>query len=160
VVGLIDVFNFFDVASCGKFETTPVRWFLVKRRMHSWNSFKQAFKDYIMTTVGIFTLYEGSNFRYFDLGQFLERQVTNVNRPLSVTHVEMLMALSCFIDIQESANTVNGGTFGHTGRMQLKTLIERDLVRLSPFSQVKKDIINYVPYNPMIGAVAACASAA
>ena len=111
--------------------------------MHSWNSFKDAFKEYIMKTVGIFTLYEGSNFRYFDLGQFLNRQVDNVDRPLSVTHVEMLMALSCFIDIQEGADMVTPVTFGHRVSLQLKTLMERDLVRLSPFSEVRKALKNY-----------------
>jgi len=160
VVDLNGVFNFFEVADCGKFETTWPWYCYIKTTMHSWNSFKAAFKHYIMTTTGVFTLHEGSNFRYFDLDSFLERQVTNLDRPLSVTHVEMLMALSCFIDIQESANTINAGTFGHTGRLRLKTLMERDFVRLSPFSQVKKDIMNYVPYTPAIVTLATCASAA
>jgi hypothetical protein len=129
--------------------------------MHSWSSFKTAFKHYIMTTTGVFTLHEGSNFRYFDLGQFLERQVDNVNRPLSVTHVEMLMALSCFIDIQEGADMVTAVTFGHRASLQLKRLIERDLVRLSPFSEVRKALKNYgtIDVDCHMNGVA-CASAA
>jgi hypothetical protein len=127
-----------------KIESTSVLDLYAKTSMHSWSSFKDAFKDYIMITVGIFTLYEGSNFRYFDLGQFLNRQVDNVDRPLSVTHVEMLMALSCFIDIQEGADMVTPVTFGHRVSLQLKTLMERDLVRLSPFSEVRKALKNYM----------------
>lgn len=105
-----------------------------------WLAFKKAFKNYIRTTIGLFTLLDNTSFTHFELDYFLERQA-NSNRVPTVLHIEMLMALSSFMDIEEG--NIHTNILPHKIKLFVKDLINRDLLLLNPYSKVKSECINY-----------------
>jgi hypothetical protein len=108
-----------------------------------WTNFKEKFKEYILNTIGLFTINNPSSI--FNLDRFLIRQyeiVTN-NKKISITQIEMLMALSTFIDIQENLQTININIFPKDVIFQLQSLIINNLIQLHPYSDIKKYIMNY-----------------
>ena len=105
-----------------------------------WLSFKKAFKHYIRTTIGLFTLLDNTSFAYFELDYFLERQADSIRAP-TVLHIEMLMALSSFIDIEE--DNIDTIILKHKTKLFLKKLINRDLLQLHPYSKIKRLCLNY-----------------
>jgi hypothetical protein len=109
-----------------------------------WSDFKQRFKQYIRNTVGLFTLLENTSFVYFDLDRFLECQASTIIRPRSVTQIEMLMSLATFIDIVESGENVELEPISHRVLLNLKALIAGDLLRLSPYSRLKKRCLSFM----------------
>jgi len=123
--------------------------------VYNWPEFKAAFLNYIRTTCGLFTLLDDTSFPYFDLDSFLTRQSRAIQ--LSTTQVEMLMSLACFIDIHEGRGHVTIDTFPGPRRLQLKTLIEQNLVQLHPCSLVKQGCISYMTVN--MGGICSAAAA-
>jgi len=108
-----------------------------------WESFKNKFKEYILTTIGLFTIHNPSSI--FNLDRFFLRIHDNIinNKKISTTQIEMLMALSTFIDIQESLQLINIEIFSKDIIIQLHTLIINNLIQLHPLSDIKKNILNY-----------------
>ena len=107
--------------------------------MTAWCRFNISFLKYIRETTGLFTLIENTSFPYFKLEQFLKRQCEG--RPLSTTQVEMLMALACFIDIQEYSGNISIEMFPPHIKKQFKTLIEKNYIQLNPYSIIRKTLI-------------------
>ena len=108
-----------------------------------WNCFKNNFKDYILNTIGLFTINNPTPL--FALDRFLIRIYDAFinNKNISTTQIEMLMALSTFIDIQENLKTINIEIFPKDVIFQLQPLIINNLIQLHPLSNIKKDIMNY-----------------
>ena len=108
-----------------------------------WDSFKEVFQEYILNTIGLFTINNPSPL--FALDRFLIRIYDAFinNKNISTTQIEMLMALSTFIDIQENLKTINIKIFPRDVIFQLQLLIINNLIQLHPFSNIKKDIMNY-----------------
>jgi hypothetical protein len=115
--------------------------------VYNWPEFKAAFMNYIRTTCGLFTLLDDTSFPWFNLDAFLRAQTTRVGFSLPVTHIEMLMSLACFIHIHEARGLVTINTFPDTNKLQLKTLIQQNLLQLSPFSQVKTGCLEFTNIN-------------
>jgi len=126
--------------------------------INNWASFKRLFKKYISSTVGIFTLITETDFTYFDLDRFLEMRASTTN--ITMTQIEMLMALSTFIEIQEFINAVNFDIIPGPTKRQLKVLIEKDHLRLHPFSKLKRQCLEYLAISPEAAIASVCASAA
>ena len=103
-----------------------------------WSIFKARFKHYIRNTVGLFTLLENTSFIYFDLDRFLVSQASTINRPRSITQIEMLMSLATFIDILEMDENVELELIPSRVVLNLKALIASNLLRLVPYSRLKK----------------------
>ena len=111
-----------------------------------WIEFQLAFKMYIMNTEGLFTLKEPSSLIHFYLDAFLKRieeSIGNNGVNISITQAEMLMALSTFIDIEESYETININILPHLIKLRFKKLIENNWIQLSPYSQIKKGCLKY-----------------
>ena len=108
-----------------------------------WESFKNKFKEYILNTIGLFTIHNPIS--CFNLDRFLLRQYESLinNKQISISQIEMLMALATFIDIQESKQTINIEIFPEEVIFQLQILIINNLLQIHPFSNIKKDIMNY-----------------
>lgn len=109
-----------------------------------WSAFKHRFKHYIRYTIGLFTLLENTSFIYFDLDKFLESQASTINRPRSVTQIEMLMSLATFIDTVEMDENVELELIPNRVLLNLKALVLGDLLRLSPYSGLKKRCISFM----------------
>jgi hypothetical protein len=109
-----------------------------------WSDFKEMFKQYIRNTVGLFTLLENTSFVYFDLDRFLDSQANTINRPRSVTQIEMLMSLATFIHIVESDENTVLEPISHRVLLNLKALIAGDLLKLSPYSRLKKQCLSFM----------------
>ena len=106
-----------------------------------WIEFQLAFKMYIMNTEGLFTLKDPRSLIHFYLDAFLKRieeSIGNNGVNISITQAEMLMALSTFIDIEESYETININILPHLIKLRFKKLIENNWIQLSPYSQIKK----------------------
>jgi hypothetical protein len=109
-----------------------------------WSDFKEMFKQYIRNTVGLFTLLENTSFVYFDLDRFLDSQAYTIIRPRSVTQIEMLMSLATFIDIVESDENMVLEPISHRVLLNLKALIKGNLLKLSPYSRLKKQCLSFM----------------
>jgi hypothetical protein len=108
-----------------------------------WSSFKRGFNQYIRRTTGLFTLIDPSNLVYFDLDMFLARICERAGE-LSHTQVEMLMALSTYIDIKEAEAMFPFNIIPTRVILHLKNLIERDYIQIHPFSVIKKCCLAYL----------------
>lgn len=108
-----------------------------------WKSFKNKFKEYILNTIGLFTIHNPS--LDFNLDRFLLRQNESLinNKEMSISQLEMLMAIATFIDIQETKQIINIEIFPKEIIFQLQTLLINNLLQIHPFSNIKKDIMNY-----------------
>jgi hypothetical protein len=115
---------------------------LVKKM--DWSVFKHRFKHYIRHTIGLFTLLENTSFVHFDLDRFLESQASTINRPRSVTQIEMLMSLATFIDVLESYENMELDPISHKVLLNMKALIAGDLLRLNPYSRLKKRCLSFM----------------
>jgi hypothetical protein len=124
--------------------------------VYTWPDFKAEFMIYIRNTPGLFTLLEDTSFPSFDLDAFLTRQHRAFTR-LTTTQIEMLMSLGCFIDIHEGLGHVTMDTFPALHRLQLKTLIQQNLVQLHPCSLVKRGCISYMTVT--MGGICSAAAA-
>lgn len=102
-----------------------------------WTVLKGAFYHYIQTTTGLFTLINPRDLQYFNLDGFLERMI-EISNPLSLSQVEMIMSLATFLIHHECNKTLNSKILPKKVRLQFKALIERNVLQLNPFSQVKK----------------------
>ena len=116
--------------------------------MPSWIHFKSQFKRYAVTTPGIFTVFNVTSLRYFDLDTFLENCVENTrnNIPLTLTKIEMLMAFSTFMDIQEMTHEMNVDIVPRQVILNLRRLIRANLIQFHPHSILKKRCVSAV-YN-------------
>jgi hypothetical protein len=123
-----------------------------------WSSFKDRFKNYIRTTIGLFTLLDNSSFVYFDLDKFLDSQASTIVRPRSITQIEMLMSLATFIDTLESKENMALYPISHRALLNLKILIAGDLLPLSPYSRLKKRCLSFMEAGNVDGQVAAHAA--
>ena len=110
----------------------------------NWSAFKASFKTYIKNTIGLFTLADNNGFTYFELDYFLERQVdaSSIQKKPTLTQIEMLMALSTFMDIHE--DNINMQIFSHKFMLFFKTLIEKKYIVLSPLSNLNKKFLTYL----------------
>jgi hypothetical protein len=108
-----------------------------------WSSFKRGFNQYIRQTTGLFTLIDPSNLVYFDLDMFLTRICERTGQ-LSHTQVEMLMALSTYIDIKEAEAMFPFNIIPTRVILHLKNLIEREYIQIHPFSLIKKGCLAYL----------------
>ena len=108
-----------------------------------WTSFKEEFKIYIITTVGLFT-YSTPQI-CFDLDRFLLRQYNSllIKNKLGLSQIEMLMALSTFIDILESKQKIDVNIFSKDIIIYLNVLIDTKHIQINPFSNIFKEITNY-----------------
>ena len=124
--------------------------------LHTWQEFKLAFNYYLSETVGLFTV-EEPMLEYFNLDQFLKRQHYHAinNRDLSMMQVEMLMALSAFIDIQESAHNIRFDILPEEIIIYMKILIQNNRIGIHPASSIKNGCINHMDIEEIIAAVAA-----
>jgi len=104
--------------------------------MYDWLTFKIEFLKFIRETTGLFTLLSDTSFPYFNLEQFLKKQ--SEGRPLSNTQIEILMALSCFIDTQEAFENITIHTFPIHVKQYIRILIETNLLQINPFNKLKK----------------------
>jgi len=111
-----------------------------------WSIFKARFKHYIRNTVGLFTLLENTSFIYFDLDRFLVSQASTINRPRSITQIEMLMSLATFIDILEMDENVELELIPSRVVLNLKALIASNLLRLVPYSRLKKKCMSFMEW--------------
>ena len=111
-----------------------------------WSSFKRGFNQYIRQTTGLFTLIEPTNLVYFDLDMFLAR-ICERTEQLSHTQIEMLMALSTYIDIKEAEMVFPFNIIPVRVIRQLKNLIEKGCIQIHPFSLIKKGCLNYLGTN-------------
>jgi len=111
-----------------------------------WDTFQDKFKQYITQTTGLFTLHEPEFFQHLYVPAFLDRilQGINDNKKLSVTQIEVIMALSSFIDIIESIIAININIFPINVQVQIKTLIERGLIQLPPYSSIRYELLNSI----------------
>jgi hypothetical protein len=123
--------------------------------IQNWQEFNTQFKRYIRETFGIFTV-EQPDLEYFNLNQFLRRQVYHArnNGQLSMMQVETLMALSTFIDIQENIQNITFDIFPEEVVIQFKTLIENNLIRISPYSSIRLSCVNHMDIEEFAPAVA------
>ena len=108
-----------------------------------WTSFKEEFKIYIITTVGLFT--NSTPQICFDLDRFLIRQYNSIlsKNKLGLSQIEMLMALSTFIDILESKQKIDVNIFTKDIIIYLNVLIDTKHIQINPFSNIFKEITNY-----------------
>ena len=120
--------------------------------MYNWLKFKTEFLKFIRETTGLFTLLNDTSFPYFNLEQFLKRQ--SEGRPLSNTQIEMLMALSCFIDTQEAFGNITIDIFPIHVKQYIRILIEKNLLQINPFNNLKKGFMT----EEVLEAVAAAAA--
>jgi len=120
-----------------------------------WSDFKRGFNQYIRRTFGIFTLIDPANLIYFDLDKFMD-SIYGRDGALSISKVEMLMALSTFIDIKEAENAFTFNIIPHKTIIMLKNLIDKGLLQIHPFSTIKKECANYMtPKKHSVSAAAA-----
>jgi hypothetical protein len=112
-----------------------------------WESFKNKFKEYILTTIGLFTIHNPSSI--FNLDRFFVRIHDNIinNKKISTTQIEMLMALSTFIDILESKQKIDINIFSKETIIYLNVFIDTKYLQINPFSDIIKDITNYDKNN-------------
>ena len=101
-----------------------------------WNDFKIEFLNYILKTIGLFTVYEPSPI--FNLENFLK-----IKKIHTITQIEMLMSLSTFIEIVEGQQNLNIEIFPTAIIIQFKSLILNNLLKLHPFSILKNKILKY-----------------
>jgi hypothetical protein len=111
--------------------------------MLDWHNFNNEFKNYILNTIGLFTINQPQS--CFNLERFLERRYICAinNNKIHISQYEMLMALSVFIDIQENNQNINVETFPKNILLYLETLIQKNHLQLNPLSNLKNEIINY-----------------
>lgn len=110
-----------------------------------WIEFQIAFKMYIMHTTGIFTLKTPESLLHFSLDAFLKRieeSILNNRLNITLTQAEMLMALSTFIDIEESYESIHINVLPTIIKLCFKKLIEKNWIQLSPYSQIKNGCLN------------------
>ena len=112
-----------------------------------WTSFKDKFKIYIVNTIGLFTI--NTPTQCFDLDRFLIRQYESVinNKQIRIQQIEMLMALSTFIDILESEQKIDINIFSKETILYLNVLIDTKYLQKNPFSNIIKNITNYGKIN-------------
>jgi hypothetical protein len=110
--------------------------------INNWGEFCKRFKSYIRDTTGLFIHLENVSFTYFNLNRFLEHQVNTLNNKRSMTQIEMLMALSAFIDIQEAQGNLEAAIMPVIIMSYFNTLIEHKLLWISPYSEIKKGCRN------------------
>jgi len=118
----------------------------------NWISFQTKFKTYAKTP-GLFTLYNTESLPYFQLEAFLDK-CNSINK-YSLTQTEMLVALSTFIDIQEMDGFLNFDIFPRKIVLILRSLIEKNLIQLHPFSKIKKSCLNFMKFQQVSMAAAA-----
>jgi hypothetical protein len=117
-----------------------------------WGHLKDDFHQYIRTTTGLFTLIHPEHLQYFNLDRFLER-MTEKPDPLSLSQLEMIMSLATFLTNHEMNNTLSFRILPRRVRLQFKTLIERNVLQLCPFSKIKK-ACRIILYNSLPAAAA------
>ena len=110
--------------------------------MLDWHNFNNEFKNYILNTIGLFTINQPQS--CFILERFLERRYVCAinNNKLQMSQLEMLMALGIFIDIQENKQNINIETFPKNILIYLETLIKKNHLILNQLSNLKKEIVN------------------
>ena len=104
--------------------------------INDWDDFKVEFLNYILNTIGLFTVYEPSPI--FNLENFLR-----IKKLHTITQIEMLMSLSTFIEIIEGKQNLELEIFPTAIIIQLKGLILNNLLRLHPYSILKNKILKY-----------------
>ena len=97
-----------------------------------WSLFKSAFKKYCIETPGILTLSEPASLVHLDLDRFLEVCCTT-SRSLSVTQVDVLMALATYVEIV----SVDISVFPPLVQRQMNGLVQRRILDLYPFSTLR-----------------------
>ena len=99
--------------------------------LNEWNLFKNAFKQYAMETPGILTLNEPISLKYLNLDRFLD--VCSTSSSLSITQVDVLMALATYLDIVN----VDLSVFPPMVLRQMNGLTQRGILQLNPFSDLR-----------------------
>ena len=125
--------------------------------MRSWESFKGTFNLYAKNTSGLFSIFDTNSLCYFKLDYFLEKCDIMNEKPFSLTQIEMLMALSTFIEIQEVNGTLEFEIFPVKIIRIMRSLIEKNILRLHPRSLVKQRCLNYGPFHNTSCSLAAAA---
>ena len=125
--------------------------------MRSWESFKATFNLYAKNTIGLFTVFDTKSLCYFKLDYFLEKCDIMNEKPFSLTQIEMLMALSTFIEIQEANGTLEFEIFPVKIIRIMRSLIEKNILRLHPFSIIKKRCLNHAAFHNTSHSLAAAA---
>ena len=113
----------------------------------NWYDFKQRFKTYLITTPGIFTLFDPTpdRFNAFQLDSFIIRRLLN-NGHSCLTHIEISEALTCFIDIQESNHIhIDFTSIPECIQSALTTLIDKKVLKLNTCSPLKKHLNSKKP---------------
>ena len=114
------------------------------KMIEDWDTFKERFQIYITETAGLFTAHEPYQFRHLHLDSFLNRQfnrIINNIYPIKPVQAEMLMALSAFIDIEESIHPISIEIFPEDIVYYFKLLIGNNLIRLSPHSPIRQEFV-------------------
>jgi hypothetical protein len=120
-----------------------------------WQEFKLAFKSYITNTIGIFTQFNPANLTHFNLDAFLNKLNQNTHIMVINTQFEALSALSTFINIQEYHQNIHVNIIPMNVKLQFKTLIERNLLHLSLYSEIKTACMNVFTIEGMLATAAA-----
>ena len=104
-------------------------------RFASWEEFTVAFKTYISNTEGLFTMRDAPNFAPFRLERFLEHRAAAAsdNEQFYMYHIEMLMALACFIEMNSDSDI---SIFPERVILNMKTLIAHKWLRIHPSSPI------------------------
>lgn len=115
--------------------------------MESWASFKSMFKIYAKNTIGLFTKFDTNSLCYFELDYFLEKCDIMNEKPFSLRQIEMLMALSTFIEIQEVNGDLDFEIFPAKIIRIMRSLIEKNILRLHPLSSLRQKCLRYAPFH-------------
>lgn len=115
--------------------------------MRSWADFKTMFKAYAKNTNGLFSKFDTSSLCYFELDYFLEKCDIMNEKPFSLTQIEMMMALSSFIQIQEDNEDFDFEIIPGKIIRIMRSLIEKRILHLHPLSIVKRECLSYAPFH-------------
>lgn len=115
--------------------------------MRSWADFKSIFKAYAKNTTGLFSKFDTNSLCYFELDYFLEKCDIMNEKPFSVTQVEMSMALSTFIEIQEANGTLDFNIIPGKIMRIMRSLIEKKILNLHPSSILKEECLSYGAFH-------------
>lgn len=92
-------------------------------------------------------MFDTNSLCYFKLDYFLEKCDIMNEKPFSLTQIEMLMALSTFIEIQESNGALEFEIFPAKIIRVMRSLIEKKILRLHPLSSLRQEFLRYAPFN-------------
>ena len=115
--------------------------------MRSWESFKNTFNLYAKNTPGLFSIFDTTSLCYFKLDYFLEKCDIMNEKPFSLTQIEMLMALSTFIEIQEVNGDLEFEIFPGKIIRIMRSLIQKNILHLHPLSSLREECLSYAPFN-------------